>query len=170
MAKAAAAAVLTTSYVQKDEALKKRKSHVVEEQLKRIYTEAGQLTPDLILSKARDARHPLHASFEWDDSIAGEKFRRVQATQMLLASKFVCMLAGQKRGELPEVISAGPVRQFLPESRGGPFRMRNEVLSDDGKRAEFVERKRAALKSWCQSVVDVPELKGICKTILDMLD
>jgi hypothetical protein len=163
MAKAALKLTTATerSYVPRDEALKARKSHTVEAQLKRIYTEHGQLTVDLMLDQARDPKHPLHPHFEWDDSVAGEKYRRMQATQMLLASKFVCMLKKQTAGELPEVISAGPVRQFLPESRGGSFLMRNEVLDDATHRAEFVSRKKAALRSWCKSVVDIDELKPV---------
>lgn len=51
--------------------------------LEGIYEEHGELTPGLILDLARDPHHPLHAKFEWDDSIAAEKFRKSQARAII---------------------------------------------------------------------------------------
>jgi hypothetical protein len=47
----------------------------IRDQLQSIYDEQGVLTPALVVETARDENHPLHASFEWDDGIAGEKYR-----------------------------------------------------------------------------------------------
>lgn len=53
------------------------------EQLQAIREEHGQLTPVLLVDLARDPEHPLHARFEWDDSLAAEKWRLEQAGQLL---------------------------------------------------------------------------------------
>lgn len=48
-----------------------------------IRDKRGALTPKIVLDEARDPNHPLHGSFEWDDSVAGEKYRLGQARKLL---------------------------------------------------------------------------------------
>ena len=57
------------------------------EQLQKIHEERGSLTPSLVVDEARDPAHPLHARFEWDDSIAGEKYRQQQASELIRSVK-----------------------------------------------------------------------------------
>lgn len=57
---------------------------VVGPELERIYKEqGGQLTPNALVTSARAEDSPLHSYFEWDDSIAGEKYREWQARQLI---------------------------------------------------------------------------------------
>lgn len=51
--------------------------------LQAIRDEHGSLTPALVVDAARDPEHPLHARFEWDDTVAAEKWRLEQAGQLL---------------------------------------------------------------------------------------
>jgi hypothetical protein len=48
-----------------------------------IYTERGRLTPPLVVEEASNPTHPLHDRFEWDDSIAGPKYRERQAADLI---------------------------------------------------------------------------------------
>lgn len=43
----------------------------------------GALSPQLVVETARDPTSPLHSLFEWDDQVAAEKFRIVQARIVL---------------------------------------------------------------------------------------
>ncbi|WP_282847216.1 hypothetical protein [Microbacterium oxydans] len=43
----------------------------------------GTLTPTNLLEAARDEQSPLHHRFEWDDSTAAEKYRLVQAGELI---------------------------------------------------------------------------------------
>lgn len=43
----------------------------------------GELTPANVVDAARDEDHPLHSRFEWDDAVAGEKYRIAQAKQLI---------------------------------------------------------------------------------------
>lgn len=52
-----------------------------------IHDERGTLTAALVVEVARNPLHPLHARFEWDDSVAGEKWRLEQAGQLLRVVK-----------------------------------------------------------------------------------
>jgi hypothetical protein len=57
------------------------------EQLTAVRDEFGTLTPELVVDVARDPEHPLHSRFEWDDSVAAEKWRIEQAGQLLRVVK-----------------------------------------------------------------------------------
>lgn len=43
----------------------------------------GYLKPEDVLERARDPISPLHPFFEWDDSVAAEKLRLLQATGII---------------------------------------------------------------------------------------
>ena len=43
----------------------------------------GNLEPKAVVDRARDPKNILHDSFEWDDSIAGEKYRIEQARALI---------------------------------------------------------------------------------------
>lgn len=47
------------------------------------------ITPEQIVDKARDENSVLHSLFEWDDTVAAEKYRKIQAQQMLTKITFV---------------------------------------------------------------------------------
>lgn len=49
------------------------------DQLLAIREEHGRLTPKIVVEAARPENHPLHGSFEWDDSVAAQKWREDQA-------------------------------------------------------------------------------------------
>jgi hypothetical protein len=53
------------------------------EALTAIYTDRGQLTPPIVVEEASNPQHPLHSRFEWDDAIAGPKYRERQAADMI---------------------------------------------------------------------------------------
>lgn len=58
-------------------------------ELQAIRDEHGALTPVLVVETARDPGHPLHSRFDWDDSVAAEKWRLEQASQLLRVTKRV---------------------------------------------------------------------------------
>ena len=53
------------------------------DQLQAIYDDAGELKPGIVVDRARDPEHPLHNRFEWDDAVAGEKYRLQQASDLI---------------------------------------------------------------------------------------
>lgn len=59
------------------------------EQLQGIYDQHRKLTPALVVDEARPSDHPLHERFEWDDSVAGEAWRRQQAHELIRSVKVV---------------------------------------------------------------------------------
>src|ERR1700691_4847214 len=56
----------------------------IRENLEAIKEKRGKLTPELVVDEARSESHPLHKRFEWDDTIAGESWRREQARKLII--------------------------------------------------------------------------------------
>jgi hypothetical protein len=121
------------------------------------------LSPELVLDAARDEDHPLHASFEWDDSVAAEKYREEQAGRMIRASHYVTFLKEQDE----EPVS---VRTYISVPGGqGQYQERPKALKRINVRTDFIERKLKTLQSWCNETVDIEELGAIRKSILRAL-
>jgi hypothetical protein len=47
----------------------------------------GALTPRNVVDAARCSSHPLHSRFEWDDGVAADKYRLVQARELIRSVK-----------------------------------------------------------------------------------
>lgn len=52
-------------------------------QLLAIRTARGELTPRTVLAEATREDHPLHDHFEWNDEVAGHKYRLDQARSLI---------------------------------------------------------------------------------------
>lgn len=53
------------------------------EELERIKTERGYLSPENVVEESRPPEAPLHGCFEWDDAIAARKYRCQQASHII---------------------------------------------------------------------------------------
>lgn len=85
----------------------------------------GALTPPLVVEAARSPQHPLHARFEWDDSIAAEAYRLVQARELIRAVRV---------GYRTEDGEPRSVREFHSVQRGDAspaYEPVNEILEDE---------------------------------------
>lgn len=51
-------------------------------ELENVRKTSGELIPENVVNAARSKTNPLHLAFEWDDSIAGQRFRLHQASQL----------------------------------------------------------------------------------------
>lgn len=144
--------------------VREKRTTIIDRALDAICEKHGRVTVDDVLASARTPKSPLHKFFEWDDSRAGEQWRRHQALNMIQASKFVVTLTEAKsppdaRGERVEV------RRLVSAFRGEGFRMRAEALSDAEARANMIERKLSELRSWCRSTIDIEELAPLRSAI-----
>lgn len=59
----------------------------IDAEVNRIYKQHGTITPDLVVSVAKDPHSVLHDFFEWDDQKAGAAFRLQQARQLITSVK-----------------------------------------------------------------------------------
>lgn len=63
--------------------LHKVEAQVVGEMLEELHNQGKEVTPELIVDLSRDPSSPTHAEFEWDDTVAAEKYRTEQARLLI---------------------------------------------------------------------------------------
>jgi len=63
--------------------IKTTKGSEIYEEINKIYQKDKSITPEKILEQAKNPNHPLHKHFEWDDEIAGNKYRLIQARNLI---------------------------------------------------------------------------------------
>lgn len=57
------------------------------DELQKIYDTQQKLTPPVVVNEASDPSSVLHHRFEWDDKVAGHKYRLVQAAELIRSVK-----------------------------------------------------------------------------------
>lgn len=107
-------------------------SEYVRQRLEEIAQRRGILTPLVVLDEARNPEHPLHGRFEWDDTVAAEKYRLEQAHQLIRVAR------------VSYVDNAGDsqsVRAYQPVARPGGYEYkRSEDIAADPLLTEIVLR------------------------------
>lgn len=58
-------------------------------QLQEIYDRHGRLTPAVVVEEARPEESPLHHELEWDDAVAGDEYRLIQAHRLIQRARIV---------------------------------------------------------------------------------
>ena len=104
--------------------ISKENAELVAEEANEILHEGDELTPDLLVKRAKPKRARLHNLFTWDDKEAAEGMRRVEALKFLRSIVEV------------DVTFHTPVRSFFNVS----------VETDDGSERKYLPR-REVMKS-----------------------
>ena len=167
---------MEVEYLTKEQAKvhRKCKTKIIEDSCSRIVARKGTVTASLLVEAARAKNHPLHEYFEWDNEAAGDKWRKAQATAMIIATKYICYLNDKKKKKKAENVfdeakKSVQVRKFLPSHDGTGFRDRESILSEEESRKAIIERKIATLRSWCQSVIDITELQPVREAVMSAI-
>ena len=115
-----------------------------------------EVTPANVLEKARNKKTELHKCFEWDDSVAGEKYRLIQARQII--QHFV-IIPPDDEEDTPKVRSY----QITTErSKYEPTRM---FLQNPDEYKELLKRAKNELEAFKQRYKTLTELETIFEEI-----
>lgn len=94
--------------------------------LQSVYDRRGELTPALVVAEASPEDHPLHDRFEWDDSVAGPKYREVQARELIRSVRIVYR---EKTGKEPE--RSTRYWQSVRGPTGHVYKPSEEIVQDE---------------------------------------
>lgn len=95
-----------------------------------------ELDADDVLSDAKRKDSPLHAAFLWDDGDAAERYRRLQATNLI-----VCLVRVEKTAAGDDIAIRAYVSVQRPDDRRKNYFMPTEkAMADASIRAEVIER------------------------------
>lgn len=97
------------------------------DELTAIYQRQGHLTPALVVSEATPEESPLHHRFEWDNNVAGDKYRLIQARELIRSCTVV-----YKETDTSEDRVRAFVATYTPgDADSAGYRPTEEVMQDD---------------------------------------
>lgn len=127
-----------------------------------IREERGKLTPRVIVDVARDPDHPLHNRFEWDNSVAAEKYRLHQAGELVRSVEIKYQGSG---GDLRKVRGFSSItRENTPEMTYEPT---EEVLENPITAKILLNQLRRDWMSFKQRYEHMREFRDIILADLD---
>lgn len=112
------------------------------------------LTPDTLLEASRDAAAPLHGCFTWDDAVAGEAYRRIEARQIINALIIE-----------PDAERKEPVRAFFRVQDVQTFEPTGVILREQDKRAALLATALRELAAFRRKYQQLDELADIFAAI-----
>ena len=111
-----------------------------------IYHRRGELSPPVVVDEARPVDSPLHERFEWDDEVAGEAYRLVQAAELIRSVRIVYQ--DKPTGESKSVRAFHSLREAGSERKG--YAPIDEIVTDELATKILLQeflRKAAELKA-----------------------
>lgn len=115
---------------------------------------SGQITPQEVLEKARDVNSELHKCFEWDDSIAAEKYRLQQARSIIINLVYA-----------PKKEEEQSVRCFSLTSKVSTYQPTQQFLVQEDEYQTLLKRALAELEAFKRKYHTLTELESVFEAI-----
>lgn len=110
--------------------------------LEDIRRQQGSLTPRGVVAASRAEDAPLHARFTWDDSVAGERWREVEARELIRSVMVVYKDTGRGPASVRGYVSI-PATDEVPRE----YKPTAEALEDPLTRELLMMEARRELKA-----------------------
>lgn len=111
-----------------------------------------EVTPEQVLEKAKNKRTELHKCFEWDDTVAGEKYRLIQARDVIRHFVIVHKTSDDEEKK---------VRQYQITTKVNTYEPTRLFLQKPDEYAALLERAKAELEAFKQRYEMLAELEEI---------
>lgn len=123
----------------------------------RVADEIGEnsITPEQVLEKARnDENSELHKCFEWNDGIAAEKYRLIQARKIIINLAYV-----------PKEKTDEPVRCFQITREKSVYMPTKQFLVNNDEYQDLLKRAKLELESFKRRYATLSELETVFEAI-----
>ena len=138
-------------------------AQVVGELIDELTNKGTEVTPELIVAMSRDPASPTHGEFEWDDSIAAEKFRTEQA-RLLISHIRIVRDEEEKEQECR-------VRAFVSTpGRNSVYVPLQNALSNDVYREHLLKQARNDCMVFLAKYRKLQELAGVTDAMTEFLN
>lgn len=154
------------------------KPDVVGKVFEEIENRDGEVTSVSLLDASRAEDSPTHGLFEWDDSVAAEKFRLSQSHRIisqLQVDIIVTEIADKGEPDIeittenvvksPAYVNVNPVGRFGVKNTKGSFVSVNKAMSDDDMRKIVLRNALSELNVFKNRYALYKELAGVFKAI-----
>lgn len=122
-----------------------------------------EITPKQVVDIAKSEDSVMHGFFEWDDSIAGQKYRENQASKMLRNIEIIHLDDEEKP-------VAQPVRYFeVNSSRTSTYVPTRLIMQDIDEYSKLLERAKNDLIAFQKRYATLTELDSIFEEIKNLL-
>ena len=118
----------------------------------------GMIMPSQVVDEARDPASVLHGSFEWDDTVAAEKYRVIQA-QKLIRAFVVTIECGGEKIDVPAFVGVSADRN--EKSANNPYHRIENVK-------EYPDILAVAEKDALNQLVAIRKRHGHLKRLSDV--
>lgn len=119
---------------------------------KEITALGDSFSPADIVEAARNESSELHKCFEWDDSIAAEKYREHQARMVITQLVVRTETTDNTPVSVRVISSANAVNSYMPTKM---------LIRSEPEYADLLERAKRELRAFQQKYVAVAELQDI---------
>ena len=113
-----------------------------------------KVTPQEVLEIARDENTELHKCFEWDNDLAAEKYRLIQARSVIINLVFVKTDNEQE-----------DVRCFQITTERNTYQPAQQFLVQQDEYQALLKRAKAELEAFRRRYATLTELEGVLKAI-----
>ena len=117
------------------------------------------LTAETLLEKAKDDNSSLHDFFEWDDTVAAEKWRLVQARNVINEVK---ILVDDTEMYAFESVRVNAVTE---ENSEREYKSIVEILGTSEYKSQLIERAIHEIQHWKKRYEEITELSPIFDSI-----
>ena len=114
----------------------------------------NKVTPQEVLEKARDENSELHKCFEWNDSVAAEKYRLQQARAIIVNLVYS-----------PKTEEEQPVRYFQITTERCTYQPTKMFLVKEDEYQSLLKRAKAELDSFKEKYKTLSELEEVFNAI-----
>ena len=114
----------------------------------------NKVTPQEVLDKARDENSELHKCFEWNDSVAAEKYRLQQARAIIVNLVYS-----------PKTEEEQPVRCFQITTERCTYQPTKMFLVQEDEYQSLLKRAKAELDSFKRRYATLTELETVFEAI-----
>lgn len=121
------------------------------EQFQELENTVG-LTPENLLEANRDESAVLHNEFEWDDTIAAEKFRIHQAAQLI---RMLCVVPEKAQKDCV------PIRAYFPTVESSGYEHISIIVKSEDKYAQLLAKAQSELRAFRNKYAMLSELKSL---------
>jgi hypothetical protein len=142
------AAVLGTTIKDKD-------ARIIGRRLEQLHKKHQGLSSKIVLEDARRERSPLHKYFDWDDTVAAEKWRLNQARKLVQSVRVIIESGGEEPREMRAFV------HVTGEERRSLYLPAIEALDDADYRRQLLDLLKKELSDVRRrygQVLDVAEL------------
>ena len=119
-----------------------------------------EVTPENVLAKAKNKKTELHKCFEWDDSVASEKYRLIQAREII---RHFVIMPPEKKEDAPKV------RSYQVTTKRNVYEPTRIIMQKPDEYMALLKRAKAELEAFKQRYKTLTELEELFEVIDELL-